>query len=154
MSRRINYLQKLRAGSIQYMPYFQSTRRGGVSKSVIQDDMRVLVVGPDEQSRVLRAGFLRVSGFDVIVPRNTEEAAAAIWTTELDAMVLCCSLPSRDAVYLAQLFRQFQPNGCLVRISANTGPCPRIKADAQIPATAVPEAMSEAIRKTGVPRVA
>jgi len=95
-----------------------------------------------------------VSGFDVIVPRNTEEAAAAIWTTKLDAIVLCCSLPSRDAVYLAQLFRQFQPTGCLIRISADIRPDPRVNADAQILTTAAPEAMSEAIRKKCVARVA
>jgi DNA-binding response OmpR family regulator len=116
--------------------------------------MRVLVVGPDEQLRVLRAGFLRVSGFDVIAPRNTEEAAASIWTTQLDAIVLCCSLPSRDAVYLALLFRQFRPNGCLIRISADTRADPRIAADVQILTTAAPEAMSEAIRKKCVARVA
>lgn len=116
--------------------------------------MRVLVVGQDEQLRVLRAGFLSVSGFDVIMPRNIEEAAAAIWTEELDAMVLCSSLPSRDAVYLAQLFRQFRPNGCLIRISADIRPDPRIAADAQILPTAAPEAMSKAIRKKCVARVA
>jgi len=71
--------------------------------------MRLLVIGQDEQLRVLRAGFLSVSGFDVILPRTTEEAAAAIWTTELDSMVLCCSLPRRDAVYLRSHSGNFGP---------------------------------------------
>ncbi len=76
--------------------------------------MRVLMVAQDDKLRVLRAGFLGVSGFDVVVPGNTEEAAAAIWTTVLDAMLLSYSIPSRDAVYLAQLFRAIRPHGKLI----------------------------------------
>jgi CheY-like chemotaxis protein len=116
--------------------------------------MRVLMVAQDDKLRVLRAGFLGVSGFDVVVPGNTEEAAAAIWTTDLDAMLLSYSIPSRDAVYLAQLFRAIRPHGCLIGISADTRSHPLIATDAQILSTATPETICETIRKKCVARVA
>jgi len=116
--------------------------------------MRVLVVGRDRELQLLRARVLTLSGMHVIAPGTTEEAAAAIWTRELDAMVLCYSLPNRDAIFLAELFRQFRPRGCLVAITAHKVPDRRIDTDVQIAATAGPDAIIAAIKRKCVVHVA
>ena len=79
---------------------------------------------------------------------------AAVWTRALDAMVLCYSLPNRDAIFLVELFRQFRPRGCLVAITAHKVPDRRIDADVQIAATAGPDAIIAAIKRKCVVHVA
>ena len=84
---------------------------------------------------------------DAISPGSTEEAAAAIWTTALDALVLCYSLPNKDAIFLAELFRQFRSEGCVVAITNHTVQDRRIDADVQIPGTAEPDLIVAAIKQ-------
>ena len=109
--------------------------------------MRVLTIGRDQELQLLRARVLMLSGIDVLTPTSTEEAAAAIWTTELDALLLCYSLPNRDAIFLAELFRQFRPQGCLVAITNHSLPDRRIGADVQIPGIAGPEAIIAVLKR-------
>ena len=116
--------------------------------------MRILVVGRDRELQLLRARVLTLAGMDVIAPGSTEEAAAAVWTTELDALVLCYSLPNKDAIFLAELFRQFRPRGCMVAITNHTIPDRRIGADAQIPGTAGPDLIIDTIKQKCVVRAA
>ena len=108
--------------------------------------MRVLIAGRDRELQLLRARVLTLAGMDAIAPGSTEEAAAAIWTTELDALILCYSLPNKDAIFLAELFKQFRPQGCLVAITNHTIPDRRIAADVQIQGTAGPALIIAAVR--------
>jgi DNA-binding response OmpR family regulator len=109
--------------------------------------MRVLIVSRDRELQVLRAQVVKLSGMHAITPGSTEEAAAVIWTAQLDALVLCYSLPNKDAIFLAELFRQFRPKGCVVAITNHGVQDHRIDADVQIPATAEPDLIIAAIKQ-------
>jgi CheY-like chemotaxis protein len=109
--------------------------------------LQVLIVGRDRELQLLRARVLMLSGMHALTPVSTEEPAAAIWTTALDALVLCYSLPNKDAIFLTELFRQFRPQGCLVAITNHTIQDHRIDADAQIPGNAGPDSLIAAIKQ-------
>jgi len=116
--------------------------------------MRVLIAGRDRELQMLGAEVVKLSGMHPITPGSTEEAAAAIWTTELDALVLCYSLPNKDAIFVAELFRQFHPQGCVVAITNHTIPDRQIAADARIPSTTGPDAIIAAIKQKCAVRAA
>ena len=109
--------------------------------------MRVLIAGRDRELQLLRAQIVKLSGMHPITPGSIEEAAAVIWTTQLDALVLCYSLRQKDAIFLAKLFREFRPQGCLVVIKSHKTPDRRIDADVQIPDTGEPDLIVGAIKQ-------
>ena len=116
--------------------------------------MSVLIAGRDRELQLLRAQIVKLSGMHPITPGSTEEAAAVIWTTQLDALILCYSLPNKDALFLAKLFREFRPQGCLVAITNHKVQDRRIDADVHMPDTGESDLIISAIKQKCVARAA
>jgi len=92
-----------------------SRKAGRFSQTM--SDARVLLFGHIRELALYRAEVLRDRGFNVMAPRDKQEAVEIIRRGELDVAVLSYTLPSDLVQELAELVREFCPGCPLVAIS-------------------------------------
>jgi DNA-binding response OmpR family regulator len=86
---------------------------GGSVPSLVDPQMRILVVEDEKKIAQLVRKGLRENGFNVDVLGNGDEAMEAILSTPFDAVVLDIMIPGRDGL---SIMRQAREKGCRVPI--------------------------------------
>jgi DNA-binding response OmpR family regulator len=86
---------------------------GGSVPSLVDPQMRILVVEDEKKIAQLVRKGLRENGFIVDVLGNGDEAMEAILSTPFDAVVLDIMIPGRDGL---SIMRQAREKGCRVPI--------------------------------------
>lgn len=108
---------------------------------------RVLVVGRQRELALYRAEFLRLAGYSVDIPEDTDEALRIMRNDEFDAIVLSYTLPTETVQKLAESAREHCPD-CPVIAIADTEKVDRlISPDAIALAKDGPEALLSALKR-------
>jgi CheY-like chemotaxis protein len=128
-----------------------SRRSSRLSRSKSEDESaganRVLLFGSIRELALYRAEVLRTRGFEVVTPRNKQEARDTIRQGQFDVAVLTYTLSSETVLELAHLLREHCPDCPLIAISASSNPDPVIRPDAVVIADDGPAALVAALRR-------
>jgi DNA-binding NtrC family response regulator len=71
---------------------------------------RILIVGRDQQLLRIRAWVMEKGAFETLITTNLEEAKTTIAERAIDGLVLCHSLPEKEAKSIVQRATIDRPN--------------------------------------------
>lgn len=106
---------------------------------------RVIIIGRQRELALYRAEFLRLAGYTVSTPENTDEALRLIKRLEFDAIVLSYTLSSETVQWLAESAREHCPDCPIIAITQKKIVDRRIAPDAVVLANHGPGALLSAL---------
>jgi len=109
--------------------------------------LEVLCVGHQRQLLALRNTILRSEGYRVIETYTVEEAVEIFYSTDVDIVVICHSIPTQSRKRLVTVMKQARP---LIPVIALQAYDLITEADLSIDHLAGPEALVEAL--AGLPK--
>jgi DNA-binding response OmpR family regulator len=107
---------------------------------------RVLILSANPELLSLRAAVLRAAGFEVCVVESKKQMLELLGERHYDAMAVCWSISDESAVQYCALFRQRNPQGCVVYVGKNSWHRPTtIQADSSVSGVEGPDALIAAV---------
>jgi DNA-binding response OmpR family regulator len=107
--------------------------------------MKVLCLSANLELAALRLAVLAFHGDEVHVARSKKEAEQLLEANTYDASLLCHSISVKTAEQLVAIFRQRNPDRCVIFISHNPWQQSSVKANRSVCAIDGPEILVEAV---------
>lgn len=107
--------------------------------------MRVLCLSANLELALLRCAVLAVHGMHADVARSKKEAERLLEENSYDAALLCHSISEKTAKQLVAIFRERNPDQCVIFVSHSPWQQSPVKADATVCSIDGPEPLLECL---------
>jgi len=109
--------------------------------------MTVLILGRNLELALYRAEVLRSAGHTVAIPKDKNEAIAAIHNSAFDVAIISYTLSSTTVEELAELLRQKAPQTAIISIAAHEWDDRLVEPDEIVLANDGPQALLAAVQR-------
>lgn len=115
--------------------------------------MTVLMLGRNLELALYRAEVLRNAGHIVTVPKDKQEAMAAVHASAFDVAIVSYTLSSRTVEEFVELLRQKAPQTAIISIAAHGWEDRLIEPDETVLANDGPQALVGAVQRLEAKRI-
>jgi CheY-like chemotaxis protein len=115
--------------------------------------MTVLMLGRNLELALYRAEVLRNAGHTVTIPKDKQEAMAAIHGSAFDIAIITYTLSSRTVEEFVELLRQKAPQTAIVSIAGHGWEDRLIEPDETVLAADGPQALVAALKRIEARRI-